>query len=165
MMMHLFKWIGVIVTVAGLGLVTGCTETPEQRAENARKEQQRAEQRQAAEAQAKADAKKALEALPQVTARELTLAYSQNTVAADMKFKDKQFRVSGVVKEIATGLMGDPYLVLAGGVNEFMEPQFHFSKSESEALARLKQGATVKLACTGNGDVAKTPMSGDCKLL
>ncbi len=60
--------------------------------------------------------------------------------------------------------MGNPYLTLKGGVNEFMEPQFQFDKSEINQLASLKKGKNITLICTGKGDIAKTPMSGDCSL-
>ena len=60
--------------------------------------------------------------------------------------------------------MGDPYVTLEGGVNQFMEPQFGFDKSASTQLASLYKGATITLVCTGKGDIAKTPMWGSCTL-
>ena len=105
------------------------------------------------------------EPLMQTTARELAMAYDENTVAADAQFKGKRFSVSGVVADINTDFMGRPYLTLKGGVNQFMEPQFQFDKDASAALAKVRKGARVVLECEGNGDVAKTPMSDDCELV
>lgn len=102
--------------------------------------------------------------LPVVTAFDIAKAYDENTVAADQRFKGKQFKVSGVVDEISTDIMGDPYITLKGGVNQFMEPQFKFDKSALDQLATLKKGKKVMLMCTGTGDIAKTPMNEDCSL-
>lgn len=103
--------------------------------------------------------------LAKYTAYEITRAYSENTVAADQKFKGERFKVSGVVADINTDFMGAPYITLRGGVNEFMEPQFRFEQSAAPQLAQLKQGDEVTLICIGNGDIAKTPMSESCSLL
>ena len=99
-----------------------------------------------------------------VTATDIASAYNENTVAADQNFKGKKFKVSGTVTDINTDFMGNPYVTLQGGVNQFMEPQFGFDKSASAQLASLKKGSVVTLICTGKGDVAKTPMSGSCSL-
>lgn len=102
---------------------------------------------------------------PTVTARDIALAYAENTVAADQVYKGRRFRVTGSVSDINTDFMGDPYLMLKGGQNEFMEPQFKFTKSDAPELAKLRKGHKVTLECTGRGDFAKTPMSDDCRIL
>lgn len=109
--------------------------------------------------------KQEMAALPAVTAASIASAYSENTVAADQQFKDKKFKVTGTVVDINTDFMGNPYITLSGGVNQFMEPQFGFEKSDAPKLANLKKGSKVKLICVGKGDVAKTPISGSCTLL
>lgn len=109
--------------------------------------------------------KQEIDSLPDVTATTIATAYSENTVAADQQFKGKKFKVSGSVVDINTDIMGNPYITLRGGVNQFMEPQFSFDKSDADKLAKLKKGAKVTLICIGKGDVAKTPMSGSCTLL
>jgi hypothetical protein len=105
------------------------------------------------------------EPLMQTTARDLARAYEENTVSADAKFKGKRFRVSGVITAINTDFMGDPVIVLRGGVNPFMEPQFSFDKSAIDAIGKLKKGSTITMECKGKGDVAKTPMSDDCEIV
>lgn len=102
--------------------------------------------------------------LPTVTARDLTSAYAANTVAADQQFKGKKFKVTGTVADINTDIMGEPYVTLEGGENQFMEPQFKFDESAKSQLAQLQKGMQVTLACTGAGDVAKTPMSDECSM-
>ncbi|HYW57702.1 MAG TPA: hypothetical protein VE934_12120 [Polaromonas sp.] len=98
------------------------------------------------------------------TASEISKAYEENTVSADMTFKGKELKIVGVVSNINTDFMGDPYLTLKGGVNQFMEPHFSFSKDAMGELARLKKGSKVTVICTGAGDVAKTPMLKNCSL-
>lgn len=106
-----------------------------------------------------------LNALPLVSAAQIAQAYEENTVAADQMFKDKWFRVSGVVDSINTDFLGKPYITLKGGVNQFMEPQFGFDKDQASIVAGIRKGSKVVLACEGHGDVAKTPMSRSCKLM
>lgn len=114
---------------------------------------------------ARREEKARLNGLTLISASQLAQAYDENTVAADQMFKDKWFRVSGVVTSISTDIFGKPYVTLKGGVNQFMEPQFSFDKDQAYVVAGLRKGTKVVLACEGHGDVAKTPMSGDCKLL
>ncbi|MGY2186183.1 OB-fold protein [Pseudomonas sp. SDO5591_S426] len=97
------------------------------------------------------------------TASQVASSYEENTVAADMQFKGKRVQVSGRITDINTDFMGKPYLVLAG-TNQFMGPQFKFDKSDMSVMATLKKGATVKVICTGKGDVVKTPMFEDCEM-
>jgi hypothetical protein len=104
------------------------------------------------------------DALPTYTAMEIGKAYDANTVAADAKFKDKRFKVTGVVTDINTDLMGDPYIEMEGS-DEFSSPQFAFDKDSAGALANLQKGSRVTVVCTGQGDIAKTPMSDSCQLL
>lgn len=161
-MMKILKWIGILfVGLIALGMVIEANKTPEQKAaEASAREQQLAQQAE----EKKEQAKQEMAALPSFTASDLAKAYNDNTVAADQKFKGKKFKVSGTVVSINTDLMGDPYITLRGGVNQFMEPQFSFDESISQ-IASLKKGSKVTLICVGNGDVAKTPMSGSCILI
>jgi flagellar basal body-associated protein FliL len=120
--------------------------------------------------QAQAPAQPVAQAAPQAelqtfSAADLVRAYGENTVAADELFKGKRFKVQGAVGDINTDFMGDPYLTLDGGGNPYMKPQFAFSASDKAALANVRKGQRVTLACTGNGDMAKMPMSKDCTLL
>lgn len=103
------------------------------------------------------------EPLKAYTASQVAASYEENTVAADIAFKGKRVLVTGRITDINTDFMGKPYLVLAG-TNQFMGPQFKFDKSDMPVMAALKKGATVKVICTGKGDVVKTPMFEDCEM-
>lgn len=102
------------------------------------------------------------EPLREYTARQIATEYDRNTVAADQIFKGKRFKVTGVVDSINTDIFGNPYVTLRGGVNQFMEPHFDLDKAHSNYAARLSQGMRISLICKGLGDVAKTPMLGEC---
>lgn len=102
--------------------------------------------------------------VPTISAQQIAQAYEENTVAADQMFKGKRFKVRGVIASINTDFMGNPYVTIRAGVNQFMEPQFKFDKDQTDRVAQLRKGATVTLACTGRGDIAKTPMSDNCRI-
>ncbi|MBN4945033.1 hypothetical protein JY432_03115 [Stenotrophomonas maltophilia] len=175
-MKKLLKWLllAVIVFFAAmlaLGVIINATMSPEEKAaQQAQIDARKAEQAAAAESARVAGEQKAQEAkqaeiaaLPVVTARDLASAYEQNTVAADQMYKGKKFKATGEIASISTDFMGRPYLTLRGGVNEFMEPQFIFSKDALDSIAKLKKGDVISAICVGKGDVAKTPMVGDCE--
>ena len=100
--------------------------------------------------------------LPEYSAQQMAAEYERNTVAADQRYKGKRFKVTGVVDSINTSLFGNPYVTLRGGVNQFMEPQFKLDSAHRNYAAGLQQGMRISLTCKGRGDVAKTPMSGEC---
>mgnify|MGYP003415870741 FL=1 len=162
-MKKILKWaaifFGVIII---LGVISNALKSPEEKAADQAKIQKQQVEQSATKQEA---AKKEALAMEEFTANDIAKSYNENTVAADQKFKDKKFKVIGTVADISTDLLGDPYVTLRGGVNQFMEPQFGFEKSDSAQLAKLKKGSKVTLICTGKGDVAKTPMSGSCSLL
>lgn len=162
-MKKFFKWIAIVfIGLLILGLILDSSKSPEEKAAEAQAQAERAKQKEENDAaQAKAEA----DNLPNYTPSDLTKAYEANTVAADEKFKGKKFKVTGVINDIRTDFMDNPYLVLNASGNPFMLPQFSFNKSSKSQLANLQKGNQVTLICTGKGDVAKTPMSGDCTLL
>ena len=162
-MKKFLKWVLIaFVGLIALGMIIEATKSPEQKAAEAAQRQEQEAQQAAQKAQ---EEQQAIAALPEVTADQIARAYAENTVAADQQFKGKQFKVSGVVTDINTDIMGDPYVTLRGGDNQFMEPHFGFDKSSQDALAKLKKGDKVTLVCTGRGDVAKTPMSDSCSMM
>lgn len=154
------KWVfwGFVGLVA-VGWIIKSSKSPEQLAAEAKARQ--VEQVKRAE-EARERARRELASLPAYTARDLAVAYNANTVAADQVFKGRKYKVSGVVSDINTDIFGNPYVTLRGGVNQFMEPQFSFDDDSASELAKLRKGSKVQIVCVGKGDVAKTPMSGDC---
>ncbi|VVP19610.1 hypothetical protein PS850_03806 [Pseudomonas fluorescens] len=115
--------------------------------------------------QKRQDEENAAQPLKAYTARDIATAYSRNTVAADLVFKDQQFKVTGVIVNINTDYRGQAYVTLKGGVNQFMEPQFTLADSQKYRAAGLQQGSKLTLACTGRGDIAKIPMADDCTII
>ncbi|ORC50809.1 hypothetical protein BZK31_27830 [Pseudomonas floridensis] len=110
-----------------------------------------------------APAAPAADAVKSYTAMQVSSSYGENSVAADMLFRDKRVKVTGRITDINTDFMGNPYLILAGS-NQFMGPQFKFNKSALSAIAALKKGAQISVICTGRGDLAKIPMFENCEL-
>lgn len=150
-MKKFFKWVGIVlVGLFLLGVIAGMMGGQKDGTTGG--------------ATASAEPKKEV-VLPLVTANELAHAYDENTVAADQRFKGQRFKVKGTVTDINTNFMGAPVVLMRGGVNQFLEPQFEFDKNAVNQLAALKKGQSVMLECTGRGDVAKTPMSDDCVLV
>lgn len=155
----------VFIVVGGLFVLTTISNALKSPEETAAEKAAR-EDLQYVQAQAKYYADlKTVSDMPLITAQTLASAYEANTVAADARFKGKRFKINGTVSDINTDFTGAPYVTLRGGVNQFMEPQFGFEKSESEQLVSLRKGSKVTFVCTGRGDVAKTPISKDCNLL
>ncbi|WP_122678677.1 OB-fold protein [Pseudomonas viridiflava] len=115
----------------------------------------------AAKPVAQATAEPVAEPVKAYTALQVSTGYDENTVAADMLYKDKRVQVTGRILDINTDFMGYPYLILAGH-NRMLAPQFKFGKSHLSSIAALKKGAEVSVVCTGTGDLAKTPMFNDC---
>jgi hypothetical protein len=66
------------------------------------------------------------------------------------------------VDSINTGIFGNPYVILRGGVNQFTQPQFELDKQHVGYAANLQSGMRISQDCTGFGDMAKAPMSNHC---
>lgn len=96
------------------------------------------------------------------TAEEISEEYESNSVSADNKFKNRRFEVSGEIVEIRTDFMDHAVIVLKGGTNQFLEPQFVLDDSEKEKAADLIKGLPIELSCVGAGDIVKAPMNKDC---
>ena len=101
-----------------------------------------------------------------VTAADLLKAYNENEVAGDQKYKDKTLEVTGKIDDIQSGIGSDKFVILkAGGANEFNKPRARFAETETAKIATLKKGADIKMQCMGDGEVMKSPMLKDCKIL
>ncbi len=84
-------------------------------------------------------------ALMKVTAEELYLAYRVDKVAADKKFADKIFEVTGVVDRIVVNDMHDIYYVILTSAEKKKEWNVRctFDKKQAPNLNRLASGQTV----------------------
>ena len=88
----------------------------------------------------------------EVTATKLADDYIQNEVNADNLYKDKNLRVSGVVKDIGKDLLDNAYIVLNGNPSDyFTDVQCTFASGTEEGLASLKKGTRVVAEGVGNG--------------
>lgn len=99
----------------------------------------------------------------ETTAVELANEYDKNTVAADNKFKEKRFKIRGVIAEISTDMFDNAVITMKSGDDfGFNNPQLTLKESEKAEAAGLSAGQNATLICIGAGDVAKTPMAEDC---
>lgn len=103
------------------------------------------------------------EPLQAYTSSQVATSYDESTVAADILFKGKRVQVTGQITDINTDYFGNPYLVM-GGKNQYIGPRFKFDRSAMSDIASLKKGESVKVNCTGQGDVLRTPMFEDCAI-
>lgn len=101
----------------------------------------------------------------ETTAKEIAKEYADNVVAADLKFKDTTFYVTGKIVAVSKNFIKEPHVSLEGGINPDKEPQFAFAITDREKASELKIGQEVRLQCVGQGDLAEAPMAGDCRLL
>jgi hypothetical protein len=101
----------------------------------------------------------------ETTAGEIAKAYANDAVAADEKYKNKAFIVSGSVVDKNTDPSDHAVLLLEGGVNPLLEPHFTLADSEKSKAAELKKGQGVKLQCYGKGEIAKIAHAEDCELV
>lgn len=99
----------------------------------------------------------------ETTASEIAKAYADNAVAADEKYKNKAFVVTGSVADIKTD--DHAVIILEDDADSLMGPHFTLADSEKNKAAELKKGQKVKLQCFGNGEIAKVAHSEDCELL
>lgn len=99
----------------------------------------------------------------ETTAVELANEYDKNTVAADNKFKEKRFKIRGVIAEISTDMFDNAVITMKSGDDfGFNNPQLTLKESEKAEAAGLSAGQNATLICIGAGDVAKTPIADDC---
>lgn len=84
--------------------------------------------------------------LPYVSASSLAREYTENTVAADQRYKGKKFKVTGTVADIAV-IFENTHITLHGGVNKsIFIPIFSLKYGAS-----LKKGTEITMVCTGHG--------------
>lgn len=98
------------------------------------------------------------------TAIDLENSYSQNTVSADNRFKGKRFTIKGYVSAITTDMFNHADVEFFNPQNEFMPPHAVLADSERQKAAGLHKGQQISMVCTGDGDIAQTPMLKDCVL-
>lgn len=100
------------------------------------------------------------------TASYIQEIYDHNEVKGDLKFKGKQFYVTGAIASIDSSLNDQPAVHFATDTgNQFQTPTAFFKDYENklEQIANLSKGQEIKLLCTGNGEMVGSPMLSDCE--
>lgn len=85
-----------------------------------------------------------------ITAEDLFAAYDTNEVAADNKYKGKELKITGTIKDIGKDILDDTYITLDTG-NLIYSVQCYFKNSQLDAVAELAKNQTVTLVgkCDG----------------
>jgi hypothetical protein len=101
--------------------------------------------------------------LLEVDAPVVYAAYESNEVRADQIFKGRKVRLSGYVRDIGTGLFGEPIIYLDVG-DTFRSVHARTPRDElsRDGAARLEKGDFVRLVCTGSGVSIGSPQFRDC---
>lgn len=102
------------------------------------------------------------EKFPSVSAVIVAKSYEQNQVAADQKYYNKEFLLTGIIEGIHSGLGNEPYITLKG-VNMFSLPQAKFKNENLNRISGLTKGKKISLHCTGAGAIIGTAMFKDCE--
>lgn len=101
------------------------------------------------------------------TASYLQEIYDKNEVKGDLKFKDKQFYVTGKIASIDSSLNDQPaiHFVTDSG-NQFQTPTAFFNDYESklDQIAELSKDDELTLLCIGGGEMVGSPMLKSCEL-
>jgi hypothetical protein len=100
------------------------------------------------------------------TASYIQEIYDKNEVKGDLKFKGKQFYVTGAIASIDSSINDQPAVHFATDIgNQFQTPTAFFKDYENklEQIAELSKGQDIKLLCTGAGEVMGSPMLNDCE--
>lgn len=96
-------------------------------------------------------APKKVKTLP-ISSHNLIEAYKANEISADDKFKDKLLEVTGKIRDIKKGLLGEYYVTLKSNKQfEFKSVQCFFSKEHKKKLMKLKKNQSITIIgkCTG----------------
>lgn len=84
-----------------------------------------------------------------ITVSQLLSEYQNNEVAADLKYKGRLLRVSGIVESVGTDIMGSPYIVVVQTPDDWSGVQCVYPQTTyfQNLLAELNKGDTI--AVTG----------------
>lgn len=97
-----------------------------------------------------------------VQATELAAAYVANEIAADQKYKDRYWLVSGTVTSIGKEILDNPYIILQGE-SDLRAVQAVFDKEHEAKLASLQKGQQVRVRCRVRGLMMHVQLD-DCRM-
>jgi hypothetical protein len=98
----------------------------------------------------------------QVSATQLYFDYHRNEVAADAKYKDKVLTLDGIVTGINKDALGEMYLTLATGFDEYSSVDAKLDAREASWAAGLEVMQNVALRCTGGTMIIGIPVLDGC---
>jgi hypothetical protein len=99
----------------------------------------------------------------ELTSEELYIAYQQNEVAADEKYKGKKLAISGEIENIGKDIMDNPYVSFKVDVLENVT--CYFSKDNTNALSNLKKGQVVTLTGECRGITLQNVVIKECQII
>ena len=94
-------------------------------------------------------------------AKHLVEEYDKNEVAANMKYKNKVYAITGTIVDIGTDLFNEPYLILE---KEFGGVQCYFPEDRDREVAGMVKGWTVTVVGKIKGKRAGTIQVKNCYL-
>ena len=94
-----------------------------------------------------------------ISASKLASAFDENEIQANKDYKEKVFIVEGSVQSISETL-GSMYVVLNGGKSFGTDIQCFFSENQTDEIAKLKKGTSVKIKGKCNGKSMNVSMKG-----
>lgn len=98
------------------------------------------------------------------TIEDMAADYDANTVAADAKYKGRRVTLTGTVGDISTDVANNAFLMLRGQSNASATARAVLQDSQRQAAAAIERGQTVRVLCTGDGDILKRPQLKSCTL-
>ena len=92
----------------------------------------------------------------EVKATDLAYSYHNNEVNADKRYNGKIFIITGQIKDIGKTITGAPYVVLKGdeknsAIQTNIDVQVIFERSETDKIATLARGSTIKAKAECDG--------------
>ena len=101
--------------------------------------------------------------VPTITAPELMRAYSENEIAADLKYKGKIMVVSGKVTARAKDIMDNIYVALFSA-RPLFSVQCFFNDSQARRIAAVQIGSQVRIQGRVDGKMGNVMLK-DCRLV
>lgn len=96
------------------------------------------------------------------TIEDMAADYDANTIAADAKYKGRRVTLTATVGDISTDVANNAFLMLRGQSPGSPSVRAVLQDSQRPAAATLARGQTVRVDCTGDGDVLKRPQLKSC---
>ncbi|NLC24911.1 MAG: hypothetical protein GX776_10695 [Oxalobacter sp.] len=110
------------------------------------------------------DAMKAVKLNGRITSAALSKAYGANEKAADEKFRDKTYIVSGTIQSIGKDTADTPYLQLNGD-NIFKMVNAYFDRKSAGDLAKMSKNQNISLVCDIKNYIVGQVALKDCQTL